>query len=204
MIGLAGAHRVGKTTLAKAFAEAAGIPYLDLSFSQEILHEMGLTSLSQINSIEQRLYHQLRRMQLTENALIGWKELFVTDRTPLDVAAYAIADFGQTMSEQQIATAQKIVEEGYRITNARFKVLVHVYPGIPYVADEGKPTPNAAYQEHIHALITGMLADTRNRVGYYYLDRDTTDADDRLKAMGNIYRELVKGAMQLQAISTLH
>lgn len=204
MIGLTGAHRVGKTTLAKQFSASMGIPYVDMSFSNAILDKMGLTSLEQINSLDQRLDYQLRRMELTEKALTGWKEPIITDRTPLDVAAYTMADFGQLMSAKQMELAEELVSEAHRITNARFRVMLLVYPGIPYIAEPGKPTPNLAYQAHIHTLILGLLADTRNRVSYFYLDRDTTDPAVRAQSLQNVYVELVKGAMALKDISSIH
>lgn len=204
MLGLAGAHRTGKTTLAKAISESIGIPFVNLSFSTEILKDMGLSSLDQINSIEQRLYYQLARMELTEKALTGWKEAFVTDRTPLDVAAYTMADFGQMMSDKQIETAHTIMADAHRITNQRFRGLVYVYPGIPYEAAPNKPLPNTAYQEHIHVLIGGLLSSTANRVPYWYLDRDHTDPEVRLEAVEGVYAELVQGAVVMSRVMTHH
>lgn len=204
MIGLCGAHRTGKTTLAKAFSEKTGIPFLSLSFSTAILKEMGLSSLDQINSIEQRLYYQLARMEMTEKALTGWREAFIADRTPLDVAAYTMADFGQVMSDKQIEVAHRIVTDAHRITNQRFRGLLLIYPGIAYEADPDKPLPNTAYQEHIHTLVTGLMTDTECQVSWWYLHRKLTDFDDRLLSLEGVYADLVKGAVALSSVSTHH
>lgn len=192
MIGLCGAHRTGKTTMAKAWAERSGVEFVTISASEVIKNITG-GSCGEITDIETRLKVQRGLVQACDRAFLRRKNIFVTDRTPLDVAAYTMAEAQQNnLSMDQQREVVEIVEDCIDITNASFGALLMIYPGLPYVVEEGKPPMNTAYQEHISSLITGFLADYRMKVNWWHIRREVADLDDRVGGLGAVYEALTE------------
>ena len=91
MLGLSGSHRVGKTTLAKLYAEKHGFAFVQTSVSA-IFKELGLDP-AQTYDFATRLTVQeeiLKRLDKTFAEHAG--QAAITDRTPLDFLAYTMGD----------------------------------------------------------------------------------------------------------------
>ena len=105
---------------------------------------------------------------------------FISDRTPLDMAAYTLADIQGTTAVDTIPFT-RYLDDCIARTNRFFSTLVIVSPGIPLVAEPGKAALHEAYIEHIHTLIVGLCHDPRVTASVYCIPRDVLSLEDRLK-----------------------
>ena len=185
MIGLTGSHRTGKTTLAKQIEEELGIEYVTLSVSDVIRESTGV-ECSQISSMDQRLKAQRRLVEACDKTFLRRKGMFISDRTPIDVAAYTMGDACQDMTAAQQKEMLEIIDDCVDITNSSFQTLLLVQPGIPFIEEPGKPKMNMAYQELIHSLCLGLLSDQRTTVEWWFVNRNCTDQTKRMDAFKSI------------------
>jgi len=183
VIGLAGAHRVGKTTLARAFAEKHGLVFVQTSAS-EVFREFGMDPATRY-TFDDRLSVQeeiLKRFD-QQYAAVGAAPA-ITDRTPLDMLAYTLAEAVQDMvTERDQRRLKKYVQDCIDVTNKRFGVLLVVQPGIQVVAEDGKAALNDAYIEHLNTLILGLTVDERIKAAHFYLPRGMLDMEERIAAV---------------------
>lgn len=121
MFALTGAHRSGKTTLAKAAAEKLDIPFVDMAVSQ-VFADNGLNPKAsypfdvRLNIQGLILDHMDVKLQLASTS--SPMGLFIADRSPFDVLGYTMADIQRdTMNHdlrleaaRQIAQARRTVE----------------------------------------------------------------------------------------------
>ena len=183
MIGLLGSHRCGKTTLAKLYAEKAGIKFVETSVSA-IFRDLGYDA-SVTYDFETRLTIQeevLKRVDAIYAKHAGTD--FITDRTPLDMAAYLLADaIGDRVPQDCQVRVAQYVNNCFESTNKRFGLVLLVQPGIPLVHEEGKAAMNVAYIEHLNSLMFGLSVDERLTSHNYYMPRHVLDLDMRLQAL---------------------
>lgn len=181
-IGLVGCHRAGKTTLAATFAEQFGIPFVRTSASQ-VFQVLGLDPAVEYDivtriAVQQAILHTLVR-QLEAANRAG--PVFITDRTPIDLASYLLADVNRTTLQDAPAVGQLVtayVAECLRETSRFFSMVVQVQPGIPFVEAEGKAGPCIAYQEHLNVLQAGLLQ--VSAVKSYMIPRSHLDLNRRV------------------------
>lgn len=178
-----GAHRTGKSTLAKLYAEKHGIPFIETPVSA-IFKALGYDPAGTFNfstrlTIQEAILDRLDRIY----GEVGPTEA-ITDRTPVDMLGYTIAEaIGNTVQPADQERFAKYVERCIEVTNKRFSVLVLVQPGVPIVDAEGKAAPNAAYIEHLNSLMLGLSVDQRIKVAHFYISRYTTNLQERLAAL---------------------
>jgi len=183
MIGLCGAHRTGKSTLAKAYADRHGIPFFETSVSA-IWRELGYDPAA-LYDFETRLGIQeeiLERIDQKYGAISGTE--FVTDRTPIDMAGYLLGDaIGDRVPDNCQDRVKAYVNKCFETTNKRFGVILLVQPGIALVKAEGKAAMNEAYIEHLNSLIFGLSVDESVKCSHFYMPRHMTNLDDRVSAL---------------------
>ncbi len=158
-IGLTGTHRTGKTTLAKAWAEQEGVQYVTLSVT-EVTKEMGMTTRQLRDDADARLELQQALVDRSRQRFFEPRAGFISDRTPIDVAAYTMADAVEGFySDAQWDKVQTIVADCIDITNHAFHHLLMLVPekSIGYETGEGKPAADLAYQLHHSLVIAGLL-----------------------------------------------
>lgn len=177
-IGICGAHRTGKTTLAKALAKSLGISFVEIGTSQ--IFVMNGLKPDRKMCIDTRLRIQ---RQILNHACNVWFEIdepsYICDRTPIDMMAYTLADIqGRTLSGDQEEILAKYLEDCREATERYFSQLVLVPPSIPIVPDEGKASLSNGYIEHIHALCSGLAHESY--VQLYKIERDAIDLDRRV------------------------
>lgn len=183
MHGLIGAHRVGKTTLAREFAKRHGWKFAQTSVSA-ILKELGLNPAVEM-PFDVRLQAQeeiLKRLDTfyAENA----GQNVITDRTPIDLLAYTMADaIGDRVEPGLHERFERYVNACFDLTNRRFSDLLVVQPGIALVAEEGKAALNKPYIEHLNSLMLGLCADQRLKVPHFYIPRQRTDLEGRMRSV---------------------
>lgn len=183
MIGLCGAHRTGKTTLARLYAEKHKIRFVETSVSA-IWHELGYDPATTYDFGTRLMIQEeiLKRVDFVLSQHAGTE--FITDRTPLDMAAYTLADaIGDRVPPTMQKRLAKYVEDCYHSTNRRFGVVLLVQPGIPLVDEPGKAPINEGYIEHLNSLILGLTVDERMRSTHFYMPRSLKDIDERMTAL---------------------
>ncbi|HAM51072.1 MAG TPA: AAA family ATPase [Nitrospiraceae bacterium] len=179
-LGLCGSHRTGKTTLAEAISQRMGIPFVKTGTS-EVFRQHGLDPSNPLD-FEKRLWIQHKILNAAERVWQSEEKPFVTDRTPLDMAAYTLADI-RGSTEVNFAELEGYLSRCFDVTNKIFKLLVLVQPGIPLVYEEGKAALNESYLEHLNFLILGLCNDARIKSIFLYIDRHTTDIENRVRTI---------------------
>lgn len=184
MIGLCGAHRTGKTTLARVFAEKHGLAFVETSASA-VFKEMGYDPA--------HTYDFKTRLTVQEEILRRFDVLYaghpaadsaITDRTPLDMLAYTLAEVdGLRLDVEDEARLRRYIDACIAVTNKRFSVLLVVQPGIEVVSAEGKASLSNGYIEHLNTLILGLTVDERIKAAHFYLPRMMLDLEDRVAAV---------------------
>jgi hypothetical protein len=183
MIGLAGAHRTGKTTLARKFAEKHGWKFAETSVSA-IFRDLGHDPSEKFDF--------RTRLTIQEQILIRLSRFYrevsgtnvITDRTPLDFMAYTMAEaIGNEVLPEDQARFKRYIDDCYEATNRWFSEIIVVQPGIALVQEEGKAALNEAYIEHLNSLLIGLVSDARFKVEPFYIPRRITDLERRIEAV---------------------
>ena len=183
-IGLCGGHRVGKTTLAQATAEAQHL-YFAVTDSSTVFKKQGIDPATPLDFMT-RLAMQ---HAILDAACIVWQDsqhaTFITDRTPIDFMAYTLADIQGTTIVDEVAL-DKYIQRCFAVTNVTFSHLIVVQPGIPLVYAAGKAALNRAYIEHLNTLVLGLCHDSRLDCAVTVMPRQCTDLTARIKFLQDI------------------
>lgn len=186
-IGFCGAHRTGKTTLAKALSYPLGLTMLpNPNTAARLGYDM--KNGNRVSDPDGMIL-QLEILKGMNDRLVG--DAYLSDRTPLDAAAYLLADATANAGDDVNRTlVQEYVCQAIALTKDRFDIVILVPPAIVVEPVDGKPPVNAAYQLHIHHLISGMLAEVD--LPTLRIEVETTDLSDR---MGDVlaFVDLVEG-----------
>ncbi len=184
-IGICGAHRTGKSTLAEKLAHSLGIPFVQTTTSQ-VFAEAGLDP-AQPMDFSTRLMIQQKVLLAGEAVWSSSSPPFVSDRTPIDMMAYTLADIqGTTVVDFPQLSAY--LQQCFASTNRFFRHLFIVQPGIPLVHAEGKAALNPAYIEHINTLVIGLCQDSRLFCRVQLIPRSVVDLGARLAFIENSLR----------------
>lgn len=177
--GLCGAHRVGKTTLMNEVAAKLDIPVIQTStsaiFTRRNLDPATHYDFSTRMSVQQDILSHLVAGYATETQ-------FITDRTPLDLLAYTIADVNNSTS----ADCQTFIQDYYEKSIAvlkQFDKLFLVQPAIPIVLEPGKASTLPIYLDHLNYLMLGILS--TGVVPYAVIPKDVTRLEDRVSFILN-------------------
>lgn len=152
MIGFLGAHRTGKTTLARAVAEKMGLALVEAQLSG-VFEEMGLNPRDAY-PFRQRLLIQNKLLDRLARQYQAADQVFVADRTPLDVLMYSWSEVHRDteMNQDDHRAFKAHIQRAYELTNRHFSQIFHVRPGICIVDAPGKAPPNPAYIHHLDML----------------------------------------------------
>lgn len=196
MLGLVGAHRVGKTTLAKEYSAASGVPFVETSVSA-ICKRLGFDPASEV-SFGERLELQREILSEVDKVYAPYAgQNFVADRTPMDMIAYTMAEAtGHRVGPEEQEAFAQYVRDCYEVTNRRFGILVVVQPGIDLVQEEGKAAINQAYIEHLNTLMIGLCIDPRCNADHYVMPREMLLLEDRLGALSRSVRRSYERAVE--------
>ena len=200
MIGLAGAHRTGKTTLAKRYAEEQGIPVV-ITTTAGVFAKHGLSPKEDYD-FETRLMLQWDILESLKSAYSEIKGgVFITDRTPIDLMAYTLADVQrQTLNPSQEKELQKYLNACIDVANRHFSMILVIQPGIELVEDATKATLSSGYIEHLNSLVMGITVSESIRAQHFYIPRLTSDIDDRVNCVRYAMKKVVMN-MNLEAQS---
>jgi len=182
-IGLCGAHRTGKTTLAMELARLTGKQFVRTRVT-EVFKQHGLHAAQEMD-FATRLGIQYRILEACESDWQNAGKDFVTDRTPVDFLAYTLGDVqGKTKVNQ--ADFDRYIERCFALTNGFFDALVILQPGIPLTEAEGKAALNRAYIEHINSLVIGLGNDERVRCEVITIRRNITELTERIRIVSEV------------------
>jgi hypothetical protein len=163
IIGLAGAHRVGKTTLAIAYASSAKIRLLTTSVSAS-LAKAGFNARSAL-TLSERLEAQTLVLEDCIQLWSAQEELAITDRTPLDLIAYTIGEVTMSrasnlMEDEALEKALgDYVDKCLAAADKYFAKIVVVQPGIKIVNDAKSAAASRVYISHINHIIAGLAVE---------------------------------------------
>lgn len=183
-VGISGSHRVGKSTLAKAYSEACGIPYLQTNVVGTF-ERLGLDPKADY-PFNVRLFIQAEILKDLRAIYESAKSfgVFITDRTPLCLLMYTMAEVRRdNVGDDLTKELAQYVDDCYRTINEFFSAIVLLQPGIGIVDDPTKGVVNFAYMEHLNSLIFGLCADERMQTQYTYIPRGVLDLTRRVNAV---------------------
>jgi hypothetical protein len=182
MIGLVGAHRTGKTTLAKAYAEETQVPYVETA-SSAVFERLGYSPKVDYDFTTRMIIQNA----ILDDAVAKYSQCagtFVTDRTPIDMLAYTIADIQrENVTLEQSKEFTKYFHRCFEESNKRFMCLTLIQPAIEIVDAKGKAPANPAYMEHLNTIMLGLLVGEYNSSSHFYLPRRTTKIEERVEAL---------------------
>jgi hypothetical protein len=194
-LGLVGAHRTGKTTIAGYFAKANRCPLVQTSMSAIAAYldiKIGLDM-----PFWQRIEFQEEGLRLMEKSYQeeGGNGLFVTDRTPIDLAAYVITAWHPVLADaEQTRWAHRYVQRCIDVTNAYFFQLAVIQPGIPWVTDptdqKGENIP--LYRDNLNAVIIGLCHDERVLPATKIVAKGKLDLAERVLCIAEEYSENIQ------------
>lgn len=182
-VGLTGSHRTGKTTLAKAYGEkhethvcltsASGV-FKTLGFDPQKDYPIEIRM-----DIQEAILKDFARQYKEASDISG--RSFITDRTPVDLMAYALADISRNkLSDEMEERFSKYFRSCIDLCNIYFSTLVVVKPGIPLVEDATKAPIGNAYIEHLSQIIMGLTVDERITAMHYYIPTHITELERRI------------------------
>ena len=187
--GLCGPHRTGKTTLARAFAEKYKIPFVQTSASN-VFELLGKDP--KINyPIEERIVIQEAILFAFEAQYAAARKLstaWISDRTPIDLASYMIADVQRETFTGQYGLSVLVndyIDRCIKSTNQWFSTVVLVQPGIVMVEAPGKAPACPAYVEHLNLIQSGLLLREELVAQHYMIPRQYTNLEERIKSVKN-------------------
>jgi predicted ATPase len=189
VIGLSGPHRVGKTTLAQAFAQKCEIPFVRTS-ATEVFAMIGKDPKADY-PIEERIAIQEAILYAFERQYAEARsraEVWISDRTPIDLASFMMADIQRSTfdgSPELAAMVNDYVKRCIDATNLWFSVVVLVQPGIVTVEAEGKAPACPAYMEHLNSLQLGLLLHEKLESRHFLIPRRFTSLEHRVESLKN-------------------
>jgi hypothetical protein len=194
-IGFVGTHRTGKTTLAGAVSERLKIEQIKSPVSA-IAKSFGF-NMDTDRRDTPRFTQMQKEILVTLASSFANKSRFVSDRTPLDAAAYLLCDVqANNGSEEWRELVLDYTSKAIAATETFFDAVVLVQPGILFDAQDGKPGPNPAYQEHMNLVCAGLVSQLD--IPAASIPRGCTDPQERL----NLVVEMAT-AVQTQRASNL-
>jgi hypothetical protein len=176
-LGLCGAHRTGKTTLAIALASDLSIPFVRTTTSQ-VFAELGLDPAETMD-FKTRLFVQNHVLDAAEKVWQDSPSPFVSDRTPIDMIAYTLGDV-QGKTDVDFDLLNQYIDRCYASTNQFFQNLAIIQSGIPLIYEQGKAALNPSYIEHINVLIIGLCQDSRINANVFCNPREAISLDLRI------------------------
>lgn len=191
-IALTGAHRTGKTTLAKQISKEFGLPYWPSDVTG-MMNSLGY-KFEEDQPLAKRLEMQQDIFDLYVDRLNNEAPAygFITDRSPIDFASYLLSEAGAS-SDPNLSNSIKtfVVYAMVCANNFDMLVLTDILP--TYVEEKNKPKPNIAYQMQIQVLIRGLLS-AATRPSKLILQ--TSDKKERLKTcISFVHENLVSNAI---------
>jgi hypothetical protein len=132
-VSLMGAHRTGKTTLAKTYAGNREIKFIDMSVAPAYI-ECGIP-MGPVTDFADRMVIQDAACKIYKNLLEDLTCEFITDRCFLDLVAYALIDFPQNPTKFESAWLINYIDKCRKLNQQYFSTVVLLRPAIELVPE---------------------------------------------------------------------
>jgi len=153
-VGFVGCAGTGKSTLAKSTATLLDVEFLSSKdVTQPILERDGYVYGAGVQ-IERFLANSDRQNEILKHTMVRYKEheQFVTDRTVIDLAAYAVKELHETDTK----TLRKIYDTCRELSATYTHIIVCPWRDAP-IEDNQRRTLNQWYQFLIHCTERGII-----------------------------------------------
>lgn len=198
--GISGAHKSGKTTLAKHVAAKWNMKYIDMRLS-DVLRAFGATP-NEIIPFAERLHIQQNMVKHCINILDDAEENYITDRTFIDVAAYTLSYMPHAISDIESETVKLIVSQCYHAQSAFFDKLIVVgnsfEPPKEPTAHE-KAAFSWAWNFQLQSIIKGVVLNSQMKCPTNFIPDSLSSMAARSDKMDQII-----GEAQRDATPTFH
>lgn len=196
-IGIVGAHRVGKTTLAENLSKTLDIPFVKTNVSK-IFERFGVDPSRPI-PFKERLNIQNEILADWEKRVFGLTH-FIVDRTPVDFAGYLMLEYNTSTA---VNTNEMTLLQALRYKTLcglshkdNIDMTIQVHPGIPVEKAEWKGNTDPMLIHSLDFLITGLAASPsfkRPDADFFSVPRNMIDLDKRAAfSFARIKPELLK------------
>lgn len=199
MLMLCGAERTGKSTLAQAYAQERGITYVP-SQASAIFRSMDLPVGPLPPQTRVEVQHRILDGYLAQLAMVEGQA--VCDRSPLDMAAYLMLDLQGTDFDYK--AVEHYLDRCYGALNRYGTALVLVQPGIPYVAEDGKPSPCLTRQWVMTSIIAMLMRSPMVEPPIFQLGRYNLDLSERLASLNLIAAKVIEAIIEQRGSAPLH
>lgn len=181
-IGIVGSAGTGKSMLGMCFEARTGVEFIAAkNITTDILVRDGYDYTAQIQ-VERFLAHGHRQheiMERTRSAQDG-VDAFITDRTFVDLAAYALREMHESDPKEMRAILDTCRDEVGRYTH----LFLCPWAGVDLRRSNQKRTLNPYYQLLIHMIEVGLLEDW----GVDYYEFGSKCVDDRVCEVVEVLR----------------
>ena len=190
-IGLTGAHRVGKSTLAEVLAKDTKAKYAPVGIS-DMQAAYGYDSSKQDYPWEERKKIQELLLREFSGHLLGLRIyraeslrglLKITDRTPLDLVGYAMWSLPENPTKEDTAWLENYIQLCIELTNRNYRGVALVQPGIPLVSSPTSAPADAEMIETFNQCYLSLFLDPRLRIKKFIIPRELVDTDRRSLAV---------------------
>lgn len=184
--GICGAHRSGKTTLARAVAEKLEI-HFEATNTSEVMRAKGFEMVSDM-SVERRIAAQEALLDHHEELLHRLPRPVVLDRTPLDMIAYMLGEVTMHNTSAELGTRiMEYVDRAHAIAATHYDSIFVLRPLPVYEVAEGKPPLNPAYQWGFQMLAEGSMAVLADDINCYRIP--THDPKSRIRLVTGVIQK---------------
>ena len=183
-----GAHRVGKTTLARALSTELNLAFVETPTSKVAIN-LGI-DVSKNLDFKTRIILQtaiLEAYEETFSKIFKENVPWISDRSPLDALAYTLVDTYNTNYLERIEFKSFIIKYQYdciEMVNKYFQNIIHVRPGIEPVYAEGKASLS---KESIYGIDSTLALNLENWLAaptspnLFKMDKDMLDLQERME-----------------------
>ena len=197
MIGLLGAHRVGKSTLCQGLLQAGRGRYWEVPVSiSQMQKYLGFDSSNQSydwdtrKAIQLGLFAQFKELlwehQHSTKIRTADVRMDISERTPLDLVGYLVINAPENLTAEDLAWIEDYKTNCINLTNEYYSKVFLVQPGIPYVECETSAKEDTI--DKLNSVYLSMMLDSRLTVDRVVMDTEMTDLTQRiLYVMENTY-----------------
>lgn len=164
-IGISGAHRTGKSVLATTLSQSEFAKKYNIRLFETNVQNYSIWNLtcrsSDYYTFAERIEIQTEILTILEDSLNKYRDVnFISDRTPLDILAYLLANIDHTTSKFFDTKTNILISNVIELIKNHFTHIFIILPGINPLLDTekvGKTYNSLAYQEAITNQVIGIF-----------------------------------------------